>query len=792
MAIKMSARVGLVLICMSTPLRLDASTIVVNSTDMAVVENDGKCTLIEAMENARFADRGYRDCLAGSPEGNAIELGGGQTYVVPSAWTGAGTAAALGLPLVSRHLTINGHGATLTRAADSGEFRLLYVVESVLTLNDVTISDIVLPDKGDGAVYNDNGTLNVARSTFRGMRAGASGTGGGAVTSRARTDVPASVQSTLYVTDSAFEDNESRSTESAYGAGAGINTYAVGSGASATATIVRSRFRRNTATNQGAGVSNAAYDGGAVSTTTIERSSITENTTTGGVLPGTAFGGGVVNFAGNAYSSSAANARATLTITNTTIAGNEAAVDGYGGGIFNELDCGFMVPCGGGAIVRLALNNVTLYDNTAGRDPFGAERGGGVWSNNNDPTGTVEFSIRDSLIAGNLASGTPANCHIANNVAGGALGYNIASDGSCGAGFHVFTLGQIDLGGMNTADLVHYRSPRADSVVIDKAACNVAVDQSGMARPMGAACDVGAVEASASRRTTRSDFDGDGRSDPGIFRPSVVPDALWYVVPDGGGAAFQTLFGATGDTPVSGDYDGDQRTDAVTWNPSTGLWCGPRNGASTLVTQFVMGQGGDLPVPCDYDGDGAVDAAIYQPSSGQWLGVRADGVSVVLDANLGVAPGDVPVPADYNGDGRCDPAIVRPGVGSDGSSLWYSVPTGGGAVLQVLVGAPGDEPAPGDYDGDGKADAVIYRPSTGLWYGLRTGSTQAVTQLILGQPGDIPVPGDYDGNGATDPAVYRPSTGRFHGVNAVGITVVLDAGLGAAPGDIPTDQRPSQ
>lgn len=772
-----------------------ATTLVVDSTFMEAVQHDGKCTLIEAMENARHADGGYVDCPAGSVAGNVIELAAGQTYVVPHAWEHAGTVAALGLPLVPRALTINGHGATLTRAGDAGAFRLFYVVTSVLTLNDLTISDIVLPDGADGAVYNDNGTLNVVRSTLRGTRAEAGATGGGAVTSRAC--VPSVLaacapngSSSLSVVDSAFDDNESRSVSSAFGAGAGINTYAVGNGARATASIVRSRFHGNVATNQGAGVSNAAYDAGAQATTTIERSSITGNTTTGGLTA--AFGGGVANFARNVYTSSAADARATLTLTNTTIAGNTAAGDGYGGGIFNELDCGYEVSCGGGASVRLDLNNVTLADNAAGREPSGASRGGGLWSNNNDPTGTQELRLRDSLLVANLAGGTPADCRIVSTFPGNAwaLGYNVASDQSCGVGVHVFTPAQIDLGSMNTADLVHYRAPRADSVVIDKSACNVTLDQTGTPRPIGTACDVGAVEASASRRTTLSDFDGDGRAEPGVFRPSVVPEALWYALPGGGSAAFQLRFGAAGEVPVPADYDGDQRTDAVTWNPSTGLWVGPRTGANTLVIQLTLGQQGDVAVPCDYDGDRAVDAAVYRPSNGQWFGVRADGASVVLNANLGVAPGDMAVPADYDGDGRCDPGIVRPGVGPGGGHLWYALPSGGGAPLQVFAGAAGDLPAPGDYDGDGRADAVSFRPSTGLWYGPRTGGTQAATQLVLGQAGDVPVPADYDGNGTIDPAIYRPSTGRFYGVNAAGSAVVLDAGFGVAPGDVPTSRRP--
>jgi hypothetical protein len=772
----------------------EAGTITVNSTNLAVVQGDGLCTLIEAMENARTASGGFVDCAAGDAASNVIELQASQTYTIPSAWTGAGTAAASALPIVTRPLTINGNGSTLTPGDGAGSFRVLYVFASSLIVNDLTIADVVLPNGADGAIYNDNGVLTINHSTIRGTRVQAGGSGGGAITSRACSAaiLPSCSgnQAILTVADSVIDDNQSLSTSSAFGAGAGVNTYAVGDAINTT-TIVRSRFHANTATNQGAGVSNAAYDSGATSTTVIDRSSITASTTTGGTTP--AFGGGLANFVGKVYTGAAANTFASLSITNTTIASNTAANgaagDGYGGGIFNEVDCGFLVSCGGGAAASLSLTNVTMYGNTAGRDLGGLGRGAGIWSNDNQPGGLIALNVRDSLIAGNLADGTTENCRLLQTTVAPA-GYSIASDDTCGNSFNVFTEAQINLAPLNFASFTYYQAPQSGSVAINRAACSVGTDQLGTARPVGATCDVGAIESNAAGRRVNSDFNGDGRSDAGIFRPSVIPDALWYATPSGGGAAFQIFFGTAGDIPVPGDYDGDSLADAVIWRPSTGLWYGPRTGAATIVTQLLLGENGDIPVPCDYDGDGAVDPAFYRPSSGLWFGTRANGATVVLNTNLGSASGLIPVPADYNGDGKCDPGIMIPAVGPSGTNLWYSVPSGGGAAFQIYFGAAGDVPAPGDYDGDGLADAVIFRPSTGLWYGPRTGAAQIVTQILLGQNGDIPVPGDYDGNGAIDPAIYRPGTGLFFGANAAGTVVVLNTNLGVAAGDIPTGQRP--
>jgi hypothetical protein len=781
---------------------LEAATITVNSTTLTPTQGDGKCTLIEALENARSANGGYADCAAGSAASNIIELQSNQTYTLPTPWTNGGTAAALGLPVISRPLTINGHGSTFTRAANAGSFRVLYVVNSTLTVNDLTLRDFILPNTADGVIYNDNGVLTINRVTVRGTRADASASaGGGAVTSRACSPVilaacSANKQATLTVADSAFDDNESRSANDAFGAGAGVNTFAIGSGAVNTATIVRSRFHANTATNQGGAISNAAYDGSATSTTSIDRSSITGNMTTGQSIT-QAFGGGLANFVGKVYTGAAANTVASLTITNSSIvsntAANSASGDGYGGGIFSELNCGFQVSCGGGSAVHLTLNSVTLYGNTSGRDhdanAFG--RGAAVWSNNNDPTGTGDFTIRDSLIGGNSANGAIANCRIINSAVT-QLGYDIASDGTCGGSSHVFSEGQINLGPLTFSSFTYYRPPLSGSAAIDKAICSISVDQLGTARPIGSACDVGAIESNASApptRRTNSDFNGDGRTDAGYVRPSLAPNVLWYSTPTGGGAPFQIYFGAAGDIPVPADYDGDGKADAVVFRPSSGLWVGPRTGGTTLVIQLLLGQNGDIPVPCDYDGDGAVDPAIYRPSTGFWFGTRANSGTVVLNTTLGGHVGDIPVPADYDGDGRCDAAFMRPGGGAGGTNLWFAQLSGGG-TFQVSFGAPGDIPVPADYDGDGKADAVTFRPSNALWYGLRTGTSQIVTQTFLGSPGDIPIPGDYDGDGKADLAIYHPSTGGFFGTNAAGTIVVLNTNIGVASGDIPTAQRP--
>jgi thermitase len=280
-----------------------------------------------------------------------------------------------------------------------------------------------------------------------------------------------------------------------------------------------------------------------------------------------------------------------------------------------------------------------------------------------------------------------------------------------------------------------------------------------------------------------ADFDGDHMTDFGLYRGRSPSDSLWFAPASGAGTAFQIYFGETSDIPVPGDYDGDGKTDAVIFRPSTGLWYGPRTGAAEIVMQMVLGEAGDIPIPGDYDGDGKADPAIYRPSTGLFFAVKSGGG--VLNTSFG-SPGDVPVPRDYDGDGKTDPAIYRPNA-SNGLGLWYA-PLSGGGVYQIYFGAATDTPVPGDYNGDKRAEAVIFRESTGLWYGPYNGAP-GLFQLTLGEPGDTPIPGYYDNNLVVDPAIHRKSTGLWFALLSGGGVSRID-GLGDSS-DVAVQRRPA-
>lgn len=271
---------------------------------------------------------------------------------------------------------------------------------------------------------------------------------------------------------------------------------------------------------------------------------------------------------------------------------------------------------------------------------------------------------------------------------------------------------------------------------------------------------------------TPFDFDGDSKTDIGIFRPGA---GEWWIQRSSNNSVLAAQFGTAADVMTPGDFTRDGKADVAFFRPSTGQWFVLRSEDQSFFG-FPFGSSGDVPMPADYDGDGKTDAAVFRPVGASWFILRSSD-SGVTSVQFGIG-GDKPVAADYDGDGKADIGIYRP-AGGTGGEWWIQRSTAG--LFAATFGNSSDKTAQGDWTGDGKADCAFFRPSNGTWYVLRS-EDQSFFGFPFGSSTDTPAPGDYDGDGKFDAAVFRqPGAQWFVNKSSGG---VLSLAFGA-PGDQP-------
>ncbi len=254
------------------------------------------------------------------------------------------------------------------------------------------------------------------------------------------------------------------------------------------------------------------------------------------------------------------------------------------------------------------------------------------------------------------------------------------------------------------------------------------------------------------RRPPHADFDGDGKSDTSVFRPS---DSNWYLNRSSSGFTALT-WGLATDKPIVDDFDGDGKADfsvfRVTADGSLPDYYTLLSATSTIL-YASWGIPGDIPLTEDFDGDDRADQTIFRPSTGQfWVRRSTDGSALTSTSVVG----GVPLAGDFDGDGKGDFATYTDG-------FWRILRSETGHTPGFLIhwGTTGDRPVHADYDGDGKDDLAVFRPSDGTWYIANSaGGTRFVT---FGISTDIPVPADYDGDGRADIAVYRNGVWYING-----------------------------
>jgi hypothetical protein len=244
----------------------------------------------------------------------------------------------------------------------------------------------------------------------------------------------------------------------------------------------------------------------------------------------------------------------------------------------------------------------------------------------------------------------------------------------------------------------------------------------------------------------------------GVFRPST---GAWLIDGNGSrafdGCGFDDChaYGKKNDRPLPGDWNGDGLTDLGVFRPKKRTFFLDGNadralgGAKTDPRIKAAAAPGDLPVAGDWSGGGRSRIGIFRPATGEWL-LDLDGDGAFDDCPAGVCArfgesGDLPVAGDWNGDGRAKIGLFRPRTGEwlldlDGDGAFDDCPAGACARF----GESGDLPVAGDWNGDGRAKIGLFRPATGEWLLDLDGDgafddCPAGVCARFGESGDLPV-----------------------------------------------------
>lgn len=307
---------------------------------------------------------------------------------------------------------------------------------------------------------------------------------------------------------------------------------------------------------------------------------------------------------------------------------------------------------------------------------------------------------------------------------------------------------------------------------------NPSVNDSGTGRPTGTASANNALSLNQTMPLVaqfraavvpfagvRNDFNGDGRSDIGMWNASISYFAYWIM--NGSLYTGSAGFGVTpGLAPAAaGTLGAAGRESVLVRNPTTYAMGGyVWNGNAFAYGNIGQGPGAGWVVAGlgDVDGDGKDDIFWRNTGNGQFAVWLMNGLTFRSGLNYG-PPATYVIAGigDFNGDGRADVLWNDPG--SRIASIWFS--TGNGFTVSQIgqYGTNWNMVGIADVTGDGKSD-ILLRDNANVYLAYwRMDGAVFLGAAAYGLAADhrVLTTGDYDGDGFEDVLITRDSDRRL-------------------------------